>query len=1059
MSHFFGTTKMRDRRLTNVVPSRSSNSYSNLVTDDGTATATQAEQTLTITSSGINVSSPSDHTLDFSISTTLEDIQKISFSTTPSVTPDEGDIYWSEDDKTLNIKTETDTVIQVGQEMVLRGVNKTGSTLTNGQLVYVSGAQGNRPTFTLAKADAASTSDTTLGYVTSNIENNQNGYVTTFGLVRDVDTNGLGEGSALYLSASTAGAYTTTAPTPPQHAVSVGVVVTDNATEGVIFARMTIGFESTEMHDVSNTAATTDNDVLLWNTTNKYYSPTVLSFDNLTNKSHTNLNDIGTYTHSQIDTHVDSGIVHFTEASIDHTNIQNVGTLTHSNLDTLSASLYGSIVETIDPTVDASGANTVFTVQGDGATDLTVVTPTGLQTVDTTPALSVNLTDGTSTVPVLNYVFFDSNLTLTANTTGWPAAFHAPLATVLCLDKATTAANGALKVHAYTDHLSNNDGHISHIGKRIRAMNAIWTSGVAITTVPVLSGSGASMSVSVASGSVFQMHPHAYPAFDGAVSGHNVVNDPAGAYTEYTDLASLTVDSNSGSLTNKHYCLIVWGVVSEKTGDCHLMVNLPSGSYNTQAAASRDADQYCDFSIPSQFIGVGFLIARLVVKNTSDTTFTMNEVIDLRGLEPALQAGGGAGITSHSDLTNLTADDHTQYHLTDGTRTATGTHTFTGQIDAQAATAIANSAGTFKIGLSDQQTNIWGNPIQFWTAGGNVVNFSGTTADFQGNITTAGTIDGRDVATDGSNQDTHIGDNTLHFTEGSIDHGSIAGLGDDDHPQYLLTDGSRSATGDLDLSGYQLTAENFVITSGIVNSGLTFQGGALPLHVQRNDTSDGTSSITVANASGDDTWFLSSWKSSEGGYFRIGWGEGPRPPSSVLGGLYIDRDRQVGVNQIPLSRFSVFPTTSDTPGADGINISDSAAGTRQFQLRLDNTNKDLCFDSKFGAGWTNKLRVSRQYGDIAVNNAVGSAQMYVNQTDATRAVPVLTVEQGDLSEPFIHFIGQSSTIIQRSFADVADFSTPGTLTGWIKIEITDEQTTNPITDGEYWIPFYTAPTA
>ncbi len=37
--------------------------------------------------------------------------------------------------------------------------------------------------------------------------------------------------------------------------------------------------------------------------------------------------------------------------------------------------------------------------------------------------------------------------------------------------------------------------------------------------------------------------------------------------------------------------------------------------------------------------------------------------------------------------------------------------------------------------------------------------------------------------------DSHIADGSLHFTEGSIDHGSIAGLGDDDHSQYALLAG------------------------------------------------------------------------------------------------------------------------------------------------------------------------------------------------------------------------------------------------------------------------------
>ncbi len=49
------------------------------------------------------------------------------------------------------------------------------------------------------------------------------------------------------------------------------------------------------------------------------------------------------------------------------------------------------------------------------------------------------------------------------------------------------------------------------------------------------------------------------------------------------------------------------------------------------------------------------------------------------------------------------------------------------------------------------------------------------------NLVIAGLVDSRDVALDGTDQDTHIADATIHFTEASIDHTAIMNVGSNDH--------------------------------------------------------------------------------------------------------------------------------------------------------------------------------------------------------------------------------------------------------------------------------------
>jgi hypothetical protein len=198
--------------------------------------------------------------------TSYDGLPYVRFNLDETTTCQEGLIKWNDDDKTLDICTENGNVtLQTGQEMHVRGTNKTGTTLTNGQVVFINGAQGARPTFALANATTEDASERTIGIVTADILDDATGYVTTTGLVRDVDTSLCPNGAVLYLS-NTPGAFTNEMPATPNHAVSLGIVVRSHADEGIVYVTVINGFEISELHDVLITSVSAD-DSLLYNGT------------------------------------------------------------------------------------------------------------------------------------------------------------------------------------------------------------------------------------------------------------------------------------------------------------------------------------------------------------------------------------------------------------------------------------------------------------------------------------------------------------------------------------------------------------------------------------------------------------------------------------------------------------------------------------------------------------------------------------------------------------------------------------------------------------------------
>jgi len=100
------------------------------------------------------------------------------------------------------------TIASEAQRLITEVYNSTGATLTKGTVVYINGGQGNLPTVTKAIATGDATSAQTYGIVQADITNMNNGYVVVIGSLMDLDTQAYATGTQLYLSSTTAGAWT-----------------------------------------------------------------------------------------------------------------------------------------------------------------------------------------------------------------------------------------------------------------------------------------------------------------------------------------------------------------------------------------------------------------------------------------------------------------------------------------------------------------------------------------------------------------------------------------------------------------------------------------------------------------------------------------------------------------------------------------------------------------------------------------------------------------------------------------------------------------------------------
>ena len=196
----------------------------------------------------------------------------ITFDVNPSTTPTTpGTLYWDSADgnQTLSlIMAGGNATQQIGEEQYFR--IKASAAITNGQVVMFTGTVGASGALTGAPATGLSASNASyiMGIATHDMALNDWGYVTSFGLVRQINTNAWPAGTILYYDPSVTGGLTSTIPTAPNAKVQVCAVVYQGISNGSLFVRPAFGGILGQYEGDVNLTSVATGDVLVRNSGN-----------------------------------------------------------------------------------------------------------------------------------------------------------------------------------------------------------------------------------------------------------------------------------------------------------------------------------------------------------------------------------------------------------------------------------------------------------------------------------------------------------------------------------------------------------------------------------------------------------------------------------------------------------------------------------------------------------------------------------------------------------------------------------------------------------------------
>ena len=206
----------------------------------------------------------SSYAINIEISGAINNVDYIDFDLSASFASAVGRLGYDSGEGTLQFGLAGGNVtLNIGEDLYQYVYNATTASLSKGQVVYISGSQGNRIAVKLASAVAEQGSANTLGFVAETIAAGAEGWVMTEGNLRKLNTVGLIGGQLIYLGTAP-GTYTQTPPVAPDHGVRLGYAERIDNTQGSIYVKIDNGYELGELHDViDNTTTSSYGDLLV----------------------------------------------------------------------------------------------------------------------------------------------------------------------------------------------------------------------------------------------------------------------------------------------------------------------------------------------------------------------------------------------------------------------------------------------------------------------------------------------------------------------------------------------------------------------------------------------------------------------------------------------------------------------------------------------------------------------------------------------------------------------------------------------------------------------------